>query len=184
MDGQLAFLTLISKAHCNLTRTTLWSSIRGRRRVRLVGLAALVLLLVGCGEPPPPPGELAFGQEPYLRYCASCHGNQGLGKPPTFPPMANSEWLELGNDALGLIVLYGLRGEIEVAGQRYRGYMPPMQHISDEDIAALLTYINATWGSGETMSADDVLRLRGAFDGPRSPLNGYDGLMEALDTIQ
>lgn len=98
--------------------------------------------------------------------------------------MANSEWLELGNDALGLIVLYGLRGEIEVAGQRYRGYMPPMQHISDEDIAALLTYINGTWGSGETMSADDVLRLRGAFDGPRSPLNGYDGLMEALDTIQ
>lgn len=175
---------MISKAHCNLTRTTLWPSIRGLRRARAVGLAALVLLLVGCGEPPPPPGELAFGQEPYLRYCASCHGNQGLGKPPTFPPLANSEWLELGNDALGLIVLYGLRGEIEVAGRRYRGYMPPMQHISNEDIAALLTYTNAAWGSGETMSADDVQRLRGVFDGPRSPLNGYDGLMEALDSIQ
>lgn len=144
-----------------------------------------VVLLAGCGGAPPPPGELAFGQEPYLRYCASCHGNQGQGKPPTFPPMANSEWLELGNYALGLIVLYGLRGEIEVAGQTYRGYMPPMQHISDEDIAALLSYINTTWGSGDApMSAQEVLRLRGAFEGPRSPLNGYDGLMEALETMR
>ena len=150
---------------------------------RLLALMVPVVLLAGCGEPPPS-GELAFGQEPYLRYCASCHGNQGQGKPPTFPPMANSEWLELGNDALGLIVLYGLRGEIEVAGQTYRGYMPPMQHISDEDVAALLTYINATWGPGDApMSAEEVLRLRSAFEGPRSPLNGYDGLMEALDAV-
>lgn len=151
---------------------------------RLLASMVPIVLLAGCGEAPPPPGELAFGQEPYLRYCASCHGNQGQGKPPTFPPMANSEWLELGNEALGLIVLYGLRGEIKVAGQTYRGYMPPMQHISDEDIAALLTYLNATWGPGDApMSAAEVMRLRGAFEGPRSPLDGYDGLMEALDSV-
>jgi mono/diheme cytochrome c family protein len=119
-----------------------------------------------------------------LRYCASCHGNQGEGKPPTFPPLAQSEWLALGPDALGLIVLYGLRGEIEVAGQTYRGYMPPMQHISDEEIAQLLSYMNDAWvEDGQAVSAADIARLRGAFDGPRSPLDGYEGLMDALEAL-
>jgi len=189
MDERPALLSFNLKAHCNLTRPIMGLSMKTGAMLRFFrdsGKRLLVfvmpaVLLTGCGEPPPP-GELAFGQEPYLRYCASCHGNQGQGKPPTFPPMANSEWLELGNDALGLIVLYGLRGEIEVAGQTYRGYMPPMQHISDADIAALLTYINTTWGPGDApMVAEEVSRLRGVFDGPRSPLNGYDGLIEALD---
>lgn len=152
--------------------------------VRGVFVAGLLLVLTACGQSSVPTGELAFGQEPYLRYCASCHGNQGLGKPPTFPPLAGSEWLSLGPDALALIVLYGLKGEIEVQGRTYRGYMPPMQHISDEDIAALLTYMNQAWaGTDQAVMPEEVMRLRGVFNGPRGPLDGYDGLMEALDSI-
>lgn len=166
------------KRYCNLNNPT-----SGRTALALL-LASTVWMLVGCSPSSPPPAELAFGQEPYLRYCASCHGNQGGGKPPTFPPLAQSEWLTLGSDALGLIVLYGLKGEIEVAGQTYKGYMPPMQHISDEEIAALLTYMNEAWADGgEAVSAADITRLRGAFDGPRAPLDGYEGLMDALDAL-
>lgn len=161
-----------------------WSWV-GSMRGRLVAMLGLLAVLTACGPSSVPPTELAFGQEPYLRYCASCHGNQGQGKPPTFPPLAGSEWLMLGPDALSLIVLYGLKGEIEVQGRTYRGYMPPMQHISDEDIAALLTYMTQTWvGEEQAVMPEDVARLRGIFDGPRKPLDGYDGLMEALDSIQ
>ncbi len=168
----------MGKSYCNLS-----GGVTGRQS-RLWASVAAVLLVVGCGPSTPPSGELAFGQEPYLRYCASCHGNQGGGKPPTFPPLANSEWLALGPDAVGLIVLYGLRGEIEVAGQTYRGYMPPMQHISDEDIAAILTYLNEAWvADGGAVAAADIARLRGAFDGPRAPLDGREGLMDALDAL-
>lgn len=131
-----------------------------------------------------PPGQLAEGQEPYLRYCASCHGNQGEGKPPAFPPLAGSEWMELPSEALALIVLYGLRGEIEVAGRTYRGYMPPMQHLSDEDIASLLGFAERTWSGREAgLGVADIARLRSAFAERRPPLEGMDGLMQALDEL-
>jgi len=131
-----------------------------------------------------PPAELAEGQEPYLRYCASCHGNQGQGKAPSFPPLSGSEWMELPSDALALIVLYGLRGEIEVAGETYRGYMPPMQHLGDEDIAALLGYAERTWAGREpALDATDIARLRTVFAERRPPLEGRAGVMQALDDL-
>ncbi len=112
-----------------------------------------------------PQTELAPGQEPYLRYCASCHGNDGAGKPPTFPPLAGSDWLELGPDAIVLIILNGLQGEIEVSGQRFRGYMPPMRHLSDEQIAQIMTYIGHAWASWEaTPDPQRVAALRQAGD--------------------
>ncbi len=147
----------------------------------VTGLA--VILLAACGGEPEPRGELAEGQEPYLRYCASCHGNAGEGKPPSFPPLAETEWIELPDRALALIVLHGLRGEIEVAGRTYSGYMPPMQHIDDEDIAAIIGFMTSQWASeSSALSAADVAGLRGALD-QRSPLRGREGLEAALEKL-
>ena len=151
----------------------------------LPGLCRLVLLglvaaLAACGSDQTAL-ELAPGQEQYLRHCASCHGNQGEGRPPTFPPLAGSEWMELPSEALALIILLGLRGEIEVAGRTYRGYMPPMQHINDEDIAALIGFTERAWAGREPrLSGADVARIRGSFDGRRPPLYRKEGLLEAL----
>lgn len=164
--------------YCNLPDVVLG------KRLGLVLSMLWMVFVTGCGPATPPPSELAFGQEPYLRYCASCHGNQGQGKLPTFPPLAGSEWLALGPDALGLIVLYGLKGEIEVSGRTYRGYMPPMQHISDEDIAAILTYMGRDWAEREdAVSAARIAELRQVFAEPRPPLDGKPGLMAALEEI-
>lgn len=172
-------LVVIKKFYCNLTRPC-WGRVKGASLCLIA-----VGLLAGCQPQGGSSEPLAFGQEPYLRYCASCHGNQGQGKPPTFPPLANSEWLDLGSEAVGLIVLYGLKGEIEVAGRTYRGYMPPMQHISDDDIASILTYMNRDWvGLEAEVSSADIARLRNAFQDPRSPLDGKAGLMEALERLQ
>jgi mono/diheme cytochrome c family protein len=147
-------------------------------------IIGLGLILAGCGDGRPPPGEMAPGQEPYLRWCAQCHGNQGEGKPPAFPPLAGSEWLELPDEAMALIVLYGLRGEIEVAGRSYNGYMPPMQHLRDGDIAELIGYMLDAWGGRESrLSEQDIARLRGAFQGRRPPLDGLDGVEAALSEV-
>ncbi len=152
-------------------------------RLRLVLLAGLLGALVGC-DSGPGPVELAEGQEPYLRYCASCHGNQGQGKAPAFPPLAGSEWMELPSEALALIVLYGLRGEIEVAGRVYRGYMPPMQHLSDEDIAGLLGFTERSWAGREAKLAPaDIAALRTALPNQRGPLEKLEGVMQALDEL-
>lgn len=150
----------------------------------LMTLLVLVLLLAGCDDGRPPQGEMAAGQEPYLRWCASCHGNQGEGKPPAFPPLAGSEWLDMPDEALALIVLYGLRGQIEVAGRTYNGYMPPMQHLRDDDIADLIGYILDAWSERESaLSEADVTELRGALGGRRAPLEGLIGVEDALREI-
>lgn len=154
------------------------------RAVAGTALAAL-LLLVGCSSELPPSGEMAQGQEAYLRWCASCHGNQGEGKPPTFPPLAGSEWLDLSDEALALIILYGLRGEIEVMGQIYRGYMPPMQHLRDQDIADIVLFMRNAWTDREAhLDAAGVAELRTVFPGRRPPLEGLEGLLEAVEFVE
>lgn len=141
------------------------------------------LLLIGCEQHTVDRDELAPGQEPYLRYCASCHGNTGEGKPPAFPPLAGSEWLELPPEGLAIIVLAGLRGEIEVAGRTYRGFMPPMRNIGDADIAAIVGYMESSWAGREPgLAPDDVAALRDRFAG-RSPLEGWQGVEEALEAL-
>ena len=163
-------------AHCKRTSPA--------RSAGLGTCLAALLMLVGC-DSGPAPVELAEGQEPYLRFCASCHGNQGEGRPPAFPPLAGSEWMELPSEALALIVLYGLRGEIEVAGRTYRGLMPPMQHISDEDISALLTFSERAWGiRDESLSPEEVAVLRTVFPERRPPLEGLDGVLQALEELE
>ena len=151
------------------------------RRQACAALALLgTLTLAGCGDDRDAgtgmPDERAFG-----RYCATCHGFDGSGRPPAFPPLADSEWLSLPDEALALIVLYGLQGEIEVAGRTYRGIMPGMSHLDDGEIADALAHVTATWGDGRTrLRAGDVARLRVAFPERRRPWRGRAELEQAL----
>lgn len=140
-------------------------------------------LLAGCGQQDAPLEEMAPGQEPYLRYCASCHGNRGEGRAPSFPPLNRSGWLELPPGALSGIVLFGLRGEIEVDGARYNGYMPPLQHLRDQDVAAIVSFMKSAWaGDDITFGADDVAGVRDALAG-RKPFEGRAGVDEALELL-
>lgn len=143
-------------------------------------VAVALLALAGCGGSGDEPAALADGQEPYLRYCGTCHGNDGGGKPPAFPPLAGSEWLQLGPEAVALIGLRGLRGEIRVAGEHYRGYMPPMRHVDDADLAGLLAFMGSAWADWERVpDADRIEDLR-RNHGSGSPLEGREDLEAAL----
>lgn len=149
-----------------------------------VWIALLALLVAACDEVPDSGGEREPGQEPYLRYCASCHGGQGEGRLPTFPPLNGSEWLETGEPGLSAIVLLGLRGEIEVAGRRYAGYMPPLKHIDDADIAAIVGFVQRRWSDGDAnWSAADVAALRESLSG-RGVLEGRDDLDRLVEEME
>lgn len=144
---------------------------------------ALLLLLAACSESPPPQTSDDPGEAAYLRHCAICHGPDGLGRPPVFPPLARSEWMELPPEALSAIALLGLRGEIEVAGQRYSGLMPPLRHLSDTELAAIIRYTIERWGSGEMdWAAEDIAALRPALDGRRM-LDGRSDLDELMGEL-
>ena len=109
------------------------------------------------------PSLLDDGAQLYLTYCMSCHMMGGEGVPGTFPPLAGSEWVTGDKGRLIRIVLGGLSGEIEVDGEVYNGAMPPWGFLNDEQAAALLTHIRASWGNeAEAVTPDEVAAVRAA----------------------
>jgi nitrite reductase (NO-forming) len=100
-------------------------------------------------------GRAIFGQN-----CAACHQPTGLGIPGAFPPLAGSDFLKNDPARVIQVVTGGLTGKIVVNGKEFNGVMPAW-HLSDEDIANVLTYIYNTWGnSGKEINPDDVRRHR------------------------
>jgi mono/diheme cytochrome c family protein len=102
--------------------------------------------------------EASDGAKVYQTNCASCHQASGQGVPGSFPPLAGNP--EVVGDVTTVIhdVKYGLSGKVTVAGQDYNGMMPAWgQQLSNADIAAVITYIRASWGNkASAVSEGDV----------------------------
>ena len=90
--------------------------------------------------------------------CMSCHQANGRGQPPVYPPLRGSPSALGEPGRLIRIVLHGLEGEIEVDGVRYNQAMqvPPLG--SDEDIAAVLTYVRSAWGNNADAISPEMVR--------------------------
>jgi nitrite reductase (NO-forming) len=103
----------------------------------------------------------ASGESLYKTYCMGCHQPEGQGIPGTFPPLAKSDYLMADGPRAIETVLNGLSGPVQVNGENYKGTMPPMGHLKDEDIAEILSYVRSSWGNaGEPVSAGDVAAVR------------------------
>ena len=85
------------------------------------------------------------GKQVFTMVCAACHQPTGLGQGGLAPPLVDSEWL-LGPPVRPIrIVLNGLSGPIKVDGVEFNLEMPAVGTLSDEDIAAVLTYARREW---------------------------------------
>jgi len=112
--------------------------------------------------PEKPADPLVLGKRLFNGKCVACHQPDGKGRPGQFPPLAGSEWL-LGKPELPVrIVLFGLQGDVTVAGQPFNGNMPVFaDQLKDEQIAAVLSYVRQEWGNrADPISAELVARLR------------------------
>lgn len=84
----------------------------------------------------------------YGEVCAACHQPTGQGIENVFPPLAGSEWITGPAIVPIAIVLHGLEGEITVKGKTYNSAMMAWGTVlSDEDLAATLTYARSQWGN-------------------------------------
>ena len=82
------------------------------------------------------------GQDIYAKRCSVCHQPNGQGMAGAFPPVVGSEWVTGAPEIPVRIVLHGLQGAVQVAGQTYNGAMPAWDNqLNDQDIAAVVTYI-------------------------------------------
>jgi mono/diheme cytochrome c family protein len=115
--------------------------------------------------------QLPDGKQVFSTTCAACHQVTGEGVPGVYPPLAGSEWVT-GDDAkLVRILLHGVTGPIEVAGETFNSMMPPWgATLKDADIAAVLTYVRSTWGNkGAPISAARVASIRAATTSRTTP---------------
>jgi mono/diheme cytochrome c family protein len=133
----------------------------------LAGLAAVV---AGCGGGGGEALEDAATHDPsllqarmeYRANCAACHGRDGMGATNLYPPLNGPTWAVRNPEVPIRIVLHGIRGELELGGERYMNQMPPLGHrLADQQIARILTYIRKSWGNdAPEVSPATVARVR------------------------
>lgn len=135
----------------------------------------------GAGAAPAagPVDPKVIGKRVFTQNCVICHQATGLGVPGQFPPLVGSEWV-LGGDWHGdnhlvKILLNGLQGPVQVKGETYNNAMPPWAQLSDEQIAAVLTYIRSEWGNAAPpITVDYVRKMREATAGRVDPWSQKD----------
>ncbi|MEO5715231.1 MAG: c-type cytochrome [Luteolibacter sp.] len=119
------------------------------------------------------PAVLKAGQQQFL-ICGACHGQGGEGT-AIAPPLAGSEWVNGPAENFIRIQLRGLHGPIKVKGQEYNmpAGMAALAYQTDDQIAAVLTYIRTSFGnSAPAVAPAEVAALRSEVGKPQ--LNATD----------
>jgi mono/diheme cytochrome c family protein len=112
----------------------------------------LLALITWPGRPAPPAlpprtasEEALFkqGQAIYVEQCSGCHQIEGQGQATVAPALAGSKRVAANGDVPVRILTNGLEGKI--------GLMPPLGGVmSDEEVAAVLTYVRQSFGNRAT----------------------------------
>jgi len=109
-------------------------------------------------EPPPTsqarlvdPTVMETGRRVYVAQCAMCHGAEGKGQPPVYPPLAGNQSITMASPVNSLrMVLNGGYPPGTRKNPRPHG-MPPFSHIlNDDEVAAVVTYIRVAWDNSGT----------------------------------
>ena len=118
-------------------------------------------------QPATPKSETATahpGKKVYDSTCLACHMANGTGVPGMYPPLAETEWVTGDKERLIQITIQGLSGKIEVNGVVYNNIMPPNAHLSDRQIADVLTYIRQSFGNNASeVTIEEVKKVRNSL---------------------
>ena len=111
----------------------------------------------------------AQGQDYFQARCATCHGIDGKGIPSIGPSLVESPYVIGAPETLVRIMLDGLAGPIEVAGETWNAVMPGHRANPDftDDVASgVATYVRRAWGHGASaVTPADVGRLKQEREG-------------------
>jgi mono/diheme cytochrome c family protein len=120
-------------------------------------------------EPPPTsqarlvnPAVMELGRKVYAKQCAMCHGDEGKGQTPAYPPLAGNQSITMSSPVNSIrMVLNGGYPPGTKKNPRPHG-MPPFSHIlNDEEVSAVVTYIRVAWeNSGTPVTPAQANELR------------------------
>ncbi len=112
--------------------------------------------------------------------CFGCHGKDGLGIDNMGPTLSSSDWVTGKKERLIKVLLHGLSGPIKINGKDFNTVMimPGMANnpsLSDDDLAAVSTYIRNNWGNkASPIKASDFEKARIATKGQSIPYTAND----------
>ncbi|EGF31240.1 Putative diheme cytochrome c-553 [Oxalobacteraceae bacterium IMCC9480] len=133
----------------------------------LQAMAGYLKSLPQTSEPALPPVVLdertqRLGSKLYEQHCVNCHRADGNGIPPHYPPLAGNRAITMASAINPIrIVLNG--GFPPSTGGNPRPYgMPPFAAVlSDDEVAAVVSYTRASWGNARpAVTAFEVARNR------------------------
>lgn len=78
--------------------------------------------------------------------CAGCHQATGMGVPGAFPPLAGNPNLA-DVKRVTTTIIKGRNAGVVVNGQKYTQPMPAFGQLSDQDVAAVASYVRNSWGN-------------------------------------
>ncbi len=105
---------------------------------------------------------MSLGEQVYSAQCATCHGGNGRGDPPKYPPLAGNQSIQMVSavNPIRMVLNGGYPPGTEGNPEPY-GMPPFAQSLSDDEVAAVVTYIRAAWGNrGEPVTAAQANALR------------------------
>lgn len=144
------------------------------RFVPRTALAAALLFLpmAGCGGEPsggsgsPQAQQQALGRRVYQQYCITCHQAGGQGVDGIYPTLHGTKWTTGDKGRLIRLVLHGMEGPVQVKGETYNQRMQPLSYLTDEQVAAVLTYVRQNFGNDASpVSPEEVAAVRAATSG-------------------
>ena len=95
-----------------------------------------------------PAPVLEHGGKLYEKHCASCHGAQGEGVPGAYPALASNRAVTMPvTSNLVQVVLNGGFPPSTRANPRPFGMPPFATTLTNAEVAAVITYIRASWGN-------------------------------------
>ncbi|NKF22319.1 c-type cytochrome [Solimonas marina] len=158
-------------AHARLMGTmneVVLNSTRYLTKADTQAMAVYLKSLSPAGAVPSKPSEkvMALGAKQYDINCGTCHLPTGLGSADTAPPLAGSAFAQAPEPwSLIDLVINGPRTPPEAPSlewQRpWQSMKPFRQKLSDEQAAALLTFVRNSWGnSAPAVEPEDIDRMR------------------------
>lgn len=100
------------------------------------------------------------GKRVYDQYCKACHMADGKGMRGMHPPLVTNKTVNGDLKKLIDVTVNGMSGKVVIDGVEYNGIMPPHKHLTNQQIADVLTYIRQSFGnnSGPVTAAEVAAR--------------------------
>lgn len=98
-----------------------------------------------------------MGRLVYQKQCTNCHQDDGKGMGDLYPDLTTSKKLEMGSTELFCLIKHG--STPQQSGEAISMKMPAFDHLKEDELAKVMTYMSFAFGNSETSYSDaDALR--------------------------